>query len=135
MDSLQRKVESRAGFIAARLRMDLARDLGASAVAHGHVATGQMASKTRVTDRRLSPTAWQVRASNPTVQAATTNFGARPHLIRPKQARALRFYSPKAGRVVFAQVVHHPGNRPSHWFSDVMSPAHVQMTLRKFVGR
>lgn len=37
--------------------------------------------------------------------------GTRPHIIRPVRARALRFMI--GGRVVFAKLVHHPGNAPN----------------------
>lgn len=48
------------------------------------------------------------------VQAATTEFGARPHIIRPRKAKALRFIG-RGGKVVFASIVHHPGNKPMPW--------------------
>lgn len=35
--------------------------------------------------------------------------GTRPHLIRPKRAKALRFEV--GGRVVFAKLVRHPGTK------------------------
>lgn len=38
------------------------------------------------------------------------NDGTRPHIIRPKNAKTLRFKV--GGRVVYAKVVHHPGTRP-----------------------
>lgn len=41
--------------------------------------------------------------------SAPVHEGARPHVIRPRFARALRFEV--NGRVVFAQRVNHPGNR------------------------
>lgn len=37
--------------------------------------------------------------------------GTPPHIIRPRQARALRFVA--GGRVVFARQVRHPGTRPN----------------------
>lgn len=43
--------------------------------------------------------------------ALFVTLGTRPHLIRPVQARALRFTV--GGRVVYAQLVHHPGNKPN----------------------
>lgn len=42
--------------------------------------------------------------------AKMVHDGTRPHVIRPRQAQALRFVV--GGRVVFARVVHHPGTRP-----------------------
>jgi hypothetical protein len=41
--------------------------------------------------------------------AAAVNDGTRPHIIRPRNAQALRFRI--GGRVVYARVVHHPGTR------------------------
>jgi hypothetical protein len=42
--------------------------------------------------------------------------GTRPHVIRPKHAKALRFV--KDGQVVFAKSVQHPGTRPNHYLTD-----------------
>jgi hypothetical protein len=42
--------------------------------------------------------------------SAFVNDGTRPHIIRPKNAKVLRFNV--GGRVVYAKVVHHPGTRP-----------------------
>lgn len=44
--------------------------------------------------------------------------GARPHIIRPRGARALRFEVD--GRVVFANVVHHPGARPNDFLGRAL---------------
>lgn len=41
--------------------------------------------------------------------AAFVNDGTRPHIIRPRTAKALRFTV--GGRVVYAKVVNHPGTR------------------------
>lgn len=41
--------------------------------------------------------------------AEMVHDGTRPHVIRPRNARALRFMV--NGRVVYARVVHHPGTR------------------------
>lgn len=43
--------------------------------------------------------------------------GTRPHLIRPKNAKALRFMNAN-GDVVFARVVRHPGTRANRFLSD-----------------
>lgn len=48
-------------------------------------------------------------------------FGTRPHLIRPRRARALRFEV--EGRVVFAQLVRHPGNRPMNFMAEALRDA------------
>lgn len=131
MTGLQRSVATRAGLIVRRTSLDMKRELDRSA--RKHRQTGAMEAATRVTDQRLSPTLWRITAENPTVQAATTDGGARPHEIRPRRKQVLRFVAD--GRVVYARVVHHPGNRGSGWFRSVMSPAGVHRILSRFVGR
>lgn len=42
--------------------------------------------------------------------------GTRPHLIFPRNAQTLRFYS--RGRIVYAKVVHHPGTKPNRFLTD-----------------
>lgn len=42
-------------------------------------------------------------------------FGTRPHVIRPRNAKALKFNV--GGRTVFARSVNHPGTRPYRWLS------------------
>lgn len=42
--------------------------------------------------------------------AAMVHDGTRPHVIRPRRKRALRFQV--GGRIVFATRVNHPGTRP-----------------------
>ena len=59
-----------------------------------------------------------VTVESPLVQAATTNSGARPHVIVPRRRQALRFRV--GGRVVYARRVNHPGNRGTHWFDRAM---------------
>lgn len=124
-------METRAAFVARRLALDLNDELRRAAAPHN--ATGEMMRAISVSSSRLSQTAWQVTAEVPVIQAATTDRGARPHVIRPRRAKALRFVVD--GRVVFARVVHHPGNAPSRWFSDVMSPTGIRRILARFVGR
>lgn len=42
--------------------------------------------------------------------------GTRPHIIMPNRAKTLRFYS--RGRIVYAQVVRHPGTKPNRYLTD-----------------
>lgn len=44
--------------------------------------------------------------------------GTRPHIIRPKRAQTLRFYS--HGRIVYSKLVHHPGTKPNRYLTDNM---------------
>lgn len=47
--------------------------------------------------------------------------GTRPHQIRPVRAKALRFTV--NGRVVFAQLVNHPGTKPNDFLSKALREA------------
>ena len=59
--------------------------------------------------------------------------GVRPHVIRPRRAKALRFVS--GGRIVFAKVVHHPGTRKHMgWFSRIVSLEDWRLVLRQVFG-
>ena len=51
-----------------------------------------------------------------TPQAAWTDQGTRPRIIRPRRAKALRFRA--RGRTVYATRVQHPGNKGTRWFSN-----------------
>jgi hypothetical protein len=42
--------------------------------------------------------------------------GARPHIIVPRKAQTLRFYS--RGRIVYTQLVRHPGTKPNRYLTD-----------------
>lgn len=128
---LRRSVATRAGFIVQRTSLDIKRELDLAA--RQHRQTGEMERATKVTSQRLSPTLWRITAANSTIQSATTDRGARPHEIRPRRAQVLRFVAD--GQVVYARVVHHPGNRGSGWFRSVMSSAGVHRILSRFVGR
>src|SRR5262245_34610076 len=50
-----------------------------------------------------------VRVGTNVDYAQAVHDGTRPHIIRPRRARVLRFTS--RGQVVYARVVHHPGTR------------------------
>lgn len=47
--------------------------------------------------------------------------GTAPHVIRPRQARALRFLS--GGKIVFSRVVHHPGTRANDFMIRALNAA------------
>jgi len=48
------------------------------------------------------------------IQANTTEYGARPHVIVPRTKRALAFRT--NGTLVITKRVNHPGNKPDPWF-------------------
>ena len=62
------------------------------------------------------PTELRCTAVATTPQAKWTDEGTRPHIIRPRNAKALRFRI--RGRTVYARVVHHPGNKGTRWFRN-----------------
>lgn len=57
-----------------------------------------------------------VRCDHPAVRFVLD--GTRPHLIRPRRARALRFEV--GGRVVFSKLVRHPGTRPNNFLAEAL---------------
>lgn len=73
--------------------------------------------------RRTGPWAIDTGVSADAPYAAPVHEGARPHVIRPRNARALRFEV--EGRVVFARRVNHPGNRPNRFLAQA-----VERTVR-----
>lgn len=83
--------------------------------------TGKLVATIRE-DRSVRPTSVDARARivARSIQAATTDKGARPHVIRPRRRGLLVFHWPKAGHTVFLRQVNHPGNRPGHWWRPVV---------------
>lgn len=47
--------------------------------------------------------------------------GTKPHIILPRRAQTLRFYS--HGRIVYSKLVHHPGTKPNKYLTDNLSRA------------
>lgn len=58
--------------------------------------------------------------------------GTRPHIIRPRNARALRWTTP-GGDVVFAAFVRHPGTRPNPYHERVL--AQMTPAVQEIVNR
>ena len=55
---------------------------------------------------------------SPLEYAVFVERGTRPHIIRPKRARALRFEV--GGETVFAKKVEHPGTKPRPFFERAL---------------
>lgn len=53
--------------------------------------------------------------------AAPVHEGARPHVIRARNASVLSFFWPKVGRRVFFPRVNHPGNAANPFLSTAMT--------------
>lgn len=47
--------------------------------------------------------------------------GTNPHIILPRRAQTLRFYS--RGRIVYSKMVHHPGTQPNKYLTDNLARA------------
>ena len=87
------------------------------------VRTGYLKSRIRPDPvRRVGPWSIETGVSVLAPYAAPVHQGARPHVIRPKNARALRF-EVEGGRVVFAARVNHPGNRPNKFLANAVERA------------
>lgn len=68
--------------------------------------------------RRSGPWRIDTGVSADAPYAAPVHEGARPHVIRPRHARVLRFEV--EGRVVFARRVNHPGQRAQPFLSNAV---------------
>jgi HK97 gp10 family phage protein len=74
------------------------------------VDTGRLRASIRVEARRTLGLRTVYTIGSDVYYAPYVNDGTRPHTIRPRRGKALRFTI--GGRVVYARVVHHPGTRP-----------------------
>lgn len=105
---------------------DLLREIQASAP----VDTGALAQSVGAT-----PVSAGASVSRATVYALEKyalfqDQGTRPHVIRPRRARVLRFV--QGGRVRFAARVFHPGNPATHFFTKPMADRYRAVLLRRF---
>lgn len=91
--------------------------------------TGEMMSKTTVVPRGLEATA---RAA--TDYASYVRIpGTRPHTIRSKPGKKLRFFWNVTNRVMYLPKVNHPGYRGSSWWDDAIRrwPDYLRDSLRR----
>lgn len=81
--------------------------------------TGYLASQISADDvSRVGPWSLASGVTSGADYSAPVHEGARPHVIRPVNARALRFMMGE--RVVFAMRVNHPGNRPNPYLRNAV---------------
>jgi Bacteriophage HK97-gp10, putative tail-component len=73
------------------------------------VDTGRLRASIRIERRTFLGLRARYTIGSDLNYAAMVHDGTRPHVIRPRRAKALRFRV--GGRVVFARVVRHPGTR------------------------
>lgn len=73
------------------------------------VDTGRLRASIRVERRSTFGLRQRWTVGSDVAYAPMVNDGTKPHIIRPKRAKALRFKA--GGKTLFAKVVHHPGTR------------------------
>lgn len=98
---------------------------------------GQLRRSIKATRAVPSPRGASFHLRAPVIQAATTDKGARAHIIRARRAKVLRFWwgaGPRGAGVYFFPKVNHPGNAPQNWWGPGLQ--HVgQRTLRQAARR
>lgn len=82
------------------------------------VDTGRLRASIRIESRRTLTLRSVYTIGSDVSYAPMVHDGTRPHTIRPKTAKALRFRI--GGRVVYARVVHHPGTKPRPFLDDAL---------------
>lgn len=103
--------------------------LGAEVATEARTRVGVDTSQTQQTIRPIldpSPVALAVRIVASTRYALFHHEGTRPHVIRPRRAKALRFVS--GGQVIFASKVNHPGTKPNRFLTTALA---LVMTRRR----
>lgn len=86
-----------------------ARQVVARAKVLAPVDTGRLRANIRVERRSFFGLRSRWTIGSDVEYAPMVHDGTRPHIIRPKNAKALRFRV--GGRIVYARVVRHPGTR------------------------
>lgn len=94
----------------ARAHASITRRIAAKARQDVPVRTGNLGRSIREDPQRFAGPLRVTGGVTATARYAVfVHEGTRPHVIRPRQARALRFKI--GGRIVFARSVNHPGQR------------------------
>ena len=88
------------------------------------VDTGNLRASihTEMIDENTTSTGTRIKYALP------VEFGSAPHVIRPNEAKALRFKG-SGGSYVFSKLVHHPGTDPNPFFERG-----VERTIREVAG-
>lgn len=112
---------------------DLVTGMGVDTITYATPATPVRTGRLRAGNQMQvdAPTGWRVegRVFNDTEYALAVHNGTPPHVIRPRNAQALRFEG-AGGGIVFATVVHHPGTRPRPFLAEGASIAAAQNGFR-----
>ena len=88
--------------------------------AGAHTKTGAL--ERSVTSQRINPLEYFI-GHGPQVapHAVFVHWGTKPHIIRPKNKKALRWAT--GGKFAFAHAVRHPGTKGDPWMKDAAREA------------
>lgn len=96
-----------------------ARQVVARAKILAPVDTGRLRASIRVERRSFFGLRQRWTIGSDVEYAPMVNDGTRPHIIRPRRAKALKFKV--GGKVVFARIVHHPGTRANPFLDRALA--------------
>lgn len=96
-----------------------ARQIVARAKVLAPVDTGRLRASIRVERRSTFGLRQRWTVGSDVEYAPMVNDGTRPHIIRPRRAKALKFTV--GGRTVYARVVHHPGTRANPFLDKALA--------------
>lgn len=91
--------------------------------------TGNYARRFRVEVARVAG-GFEFVISNNAKYAAVLEEGSRPHEIRAKKAKYLRFRSRRTGQMVTVKVVNHPGQKKGYFILRRATEIAVRKTIR-----
>lgn len=91
--------------------------------------TGNYARRFRVEVTRAAG-GFEFIISNNAKYAAVLEEGSRPHEIRAKRAKYLRFRSRRTGQMVTVKVVNHPGQKKGYFILKRATEIAVRRTIR-----
>lgn len=113
VSSLRQKVQTRA----ARAQVLAAADMKTAYRAASPYKSGDTQESVDVVNFVVGRDRLTCVAHATTPQARWTDEGTRPHTIRPRHKKVLRFKY--KGRLVYARQVNHPGTKATRWFSSL----------------
>lgn len=116
LDPIRRQLDQKQVEIGRRIERRGTREIKTAAP----VKSGETRAKSQIRVKSITPAhvRWEAIADTP--QANYTNDGTRPHVIRPRTAKALSFFWPKLGKRVFFAKVNHPGFQGTGWFDKTI---------------
>jgi hypothetical protein len=81
------------------------------------VRTGELKASIRSSWMRGGPDELVMKVGSNVGHALMHHRGTRPHVIRARGTKAMRYMNDR-GEVVFAREIHHPGTHPNRFLAD-----------------